>query len=697
MMNKNKVVASSILLLMLLALPQFLWGQIVGTNAYLDGKFVEMGINRCGVYGANAAPPPGYNPNVFGLFGFVADSPKNGWGTPGPGALPNFCGDYFTPGSPEEGWGVQANGTSYANTSTGCFTPGGALAMPGGLVSHVVTGDSIIVVWQGTTTAGAAAGLRVRITTRVITDSLFIVGLVDITNTTAAPMNNLFFARNVDPDNDVQWPGGSFSTTNTVVDRPSGTADQTALVRAVSNLGCFLGLGARDCRARASWGCFSTEAPISNYFNGVSGPGCFFPARSIVEGATTFCDCAISIGFSLGTINPGETITISYAYILSDQDLPIALRSLGFRLPQDQIICKGDSDAGLSFPVTLKAPGGYDSYLWSDGSTADSLIVNGPGLYWGEGTVFIPGTGIPCSQRDSVLYIQRDPFVLNRGKNTELTMNNIYIGDSVVTVPVGFRTTIDAAYPASDTVFRWYRQDAYPVAPFAYSDSVTFTSPGDYILQVDIFPCSVFDTIRVLAPIEPGFSDPYVPVLTGEAGYEKAYLSWNAAEPEQGIAAYDIFGYDSFAQLIKVGRTTETNFVVPSLLNGTSYSFVMKPVLADLNGNPSFDYGTISNMVTVKPSIILGQDGAVNEKINLSLFPNPSKGVFLVKADGKSATFKNIKVINTMGQTVFEQNLQGTKDAFETTIQLEQVASGIYMVKVETDKGVYLQKAKIVR
>lgn len=86
--------------------------QIVGANAFMKGDFVEVGINACGAYGSNAAPPAGYHPNVFSGMGFVADSDMDGWAS----GSPNYCGDYFVPGSPVEGWQIQIGGAVYTNT-----------------------------------------------------------------------------------------------------------------------------------------------------------------------------------------------------------------------------------------------------------------------------------------------------------------------------------------------------------------------------------------------------------------------------------------------------------------------------------------------------------------------------------------------------------------------------------------------------
>ena len=70
--------------------------QIVGTNAFMQGDFVEIGVNQCGAYGSSGAAPAGYHPTMVSYaLGFVADDDMDGWVG---GTFPPYCGDYFLPG-----------------------------------------------------------------------------------------------------------------------------------------------------------------------------------------------------------------------------------------------------------------------------------------------------------------------------------------------------------------------------------------------------------------------------------------------------------------------------------------------------------------------------------------------------------------------------------------------------------------------
>src|SRR4051812_8769863 len=80
--------------------------QIVGTDAYIQGTYVEIGLDGSGGFEGCSiltSPPPAgmhYRSNT-NLFGFVANPQMNGW------ASSAYDGDFFTPGSPENGWGFE--------------------------------------------------------------------------------------------------------------------------------------------------------------------------------------------------------------------------------------------------------------------------------------------------------------------------------------------------------------------------------------------------------------------------------------------------------------------------------------------------------------------------------------------------------------------------------------------------------------
>ncbi len=330
-----------ILFTLLIGFSSISFGQIVGSNCFLQGCYIEIGLSSCGVYGTSTLPPAGgglfgpYHPNVGSYFGFVADHQKDGWAV----GTPNYCGDYFVPGSPVEGWQIQSGVTVYTNTDVGCWTNN----IPGSITGYSDTGGYKSATWEG-----SIAAINLEVTQRTVfpDGALFFLTTVTLCNTGGTDLYNLYYKRNVDPDQDQPW-SGDFTTINTVISNPPIGGD-TALVTAEGlTFGCFLGIGAIDPRARATYGNFGTaDGTPQSSWSGLSGYN--------LSGTMT-SDIAIQITFKIDTLAAGECTTINFAHVLDPSDLDEALQAtlLGsIGVTADSVLvdttgaislCKGDS------------------------------------------------------------------------------------------------------------------------------------------------------------------------------------------------------------------------------------------------------------------------------------------------------------------------------------------------------------------
>lgn len=326
--------------------------QLVGSNAFMKGVYVEVGVNTCGAYGSNGMPPAGYHPNVFSGLGFVADSDMDGWTT----GTPDYCGDYFVPGSPVEGWQIQIGANVYTNTDQYCWTA----EVPGSITSYDYTSGIYTVIWEGNI---AASSLSVTQTTTLPDSARYFVTRILMCNDGPTDLTDVYYMRNVDPDQDEPW-SFDFTTNNNIVYNPPTDVD--ALVTAEGlTYGCFLGMGARDnANVRVSFGCFSTTdgTPAQAYAGTAVCP--WSGGYSIIGSNTA--DCANQITFKVPLIAAGTCECIAFAYILDADDLDEALdatTSIGVAADGVDIsasgitlICPGDS-------VEINILGGED-YDW---------------------------------------------------------------------------------------------------------------------------------------------------------------------------------------------------------------------------------------------------------------------------------------------------------------------------------------------
>ena len=135
-----------------------------------------------------------------------------------------------------------------------------------------------------------------------------------------------------------------------------------------------------------------------------------------------------------------------------------------------------------------------------------------------------------------------------------------------------------------------------------------------------------------------------------------------------------------------VGDTTnvtvsmEDNFLYQENINpnGMDKSYKIKAVYSDCES----EYGLTADGIDYIRFSNLGVDenplGAVN------LYPNPTNGQLTIEAEGMTT----VSVYNHIGQRLMEKS--ATDDAF--AFDMSGLPSGVYMVKVSTQAGTFMQK-----
>ncbi|MCC5945413.1 MAG: T9SS type A sorting domain-containing protein [Bernardetiaceae bacterium] len=253
---------------------------------------------------------------------------------------------------------------------------------------------------------------------------------------------------------------------------------------------------------------------------------------------------------------------------------------------------------------------------------------------------------------------------------------------------------------ASDiTGYTWYKADAFPVV-YSTGPQATFIVPGDYSLQIDRFGCTFMYDFKIVCDTTgvPGEGDarpPYRVRLVGEPGSGEAYLTWNAPEEEDNVAYFEIYGFDVRYLSTKVGETEDNKFTVNALLNGIKYDFAVRPILRTEGRNP-YVPGARSNVVTVYPSIVLANE-AENAANTLKVFPNPNEGRFRLQLDHAATESFKVTIVNAAGQVIHKQSVKATGSMLDAEIDLQNVASGLYILKVESDTHTYQQKISITK
>jgi cysteine-rich repeat protein len=271
----------------------------LGNAVLLRGNYIEVGLNPSAAFGAGEPSPAGWHARAGAgnELGLVSDPEATEWTAQ--------HGDFFLPGSAEEGWSLEVNGEIASNNrgaapdragsfgSAECASSGACGARGGASVVWTMT-----LPFEGVT-------LSKRYT--VVDGGAFVLVDVELENTTDAALSDVYYLRTVDPDND-QTLHGEFETINEILSEPDGDIT-LAHVRArqdVSGIESAFSILADDARARVSRGGFTNRVP-HDVWQGTP---------TLLHDGAAAGDQAVSIAFKLQL--PAHTrSSFRYTYALS--------------------------------------------------------------------------------------------------------------------------------------------------------------------------------------------------------------------------------------------------------------------------------------------------------------------------------------------------------------------------------------------
>ena len=315
-MKKMKIKYVIILIMTLSTICLDSLAQMVGTSGYIKGTSVEIGIDGVGGFeGANRItfpPPAGMHTRTgTNFFGFVANPQVNAWA--------QFNGDFFTPGSPENGWGIQVGTLQKSNNCSGPL-----YQIPSGSLNYSHYFDCYDLNWSGAVTSGTTS-ITASINYHLSQNDLYYITTVSLTNNSTAVIPLMYYYRNIDPDNNqAATPSGGFSTLNTIENQPgTGTGcNDIACVSASQTApwNSYMALAAIGSDFRVTRGGFSNR----------SGSDIWNATGSLIGtlGSSANLDEAISLAYRIQNFLPGTTRTFKFVTILRQVDKTIALNNL---------------------------------------------------------------------------------------------------------------------------------------------------------------------------------------------------------------------------------------------------------------------------------------------------------------------------------------------------------------------------------
>jgi hypothetical protein len=312
-----------------------------------------------------------------------------------------------------------------------------------------------------------------------------------------------------------------------------------------------------------------------------------------------------------------------------------------FNLGQDSILCSGSSI------LILEAPDGYQSYLWQNSSTSQSLFVTTPGLY--SVTVY---DGF-CSGSASINVTQVTCPVAN------FISNQLSICQDAC---------IDFTDLSSNALsWNWY-------FPGSSTDSSNQQSPTNICYHV------------------PGIYTVTL-VVGGASGTENAlvrqdYITVNATPDDPTIFANGNFLTSSFASSYQwyLDNTAISGANSQTFIATQSGSYYV--VIQDGSGCTA-----ISNTLTV---IVDGINDPVEED-GVYIFPNPSKGIFNLSISGDKYRNAEIEITDITGKKIYHSFMESSTGKSGDVIDLQKFANGVYLLKLTNDSATSFRKLVLTK
>lgn len=150
--------------------------------------------------------------------------------------------------------------------------------------------------------------------------------------------------------------------------------------------------------------------------------------------------------------------------------------------------------------------------------------------------------------------------------------------------------------------------------------------------------------------------------------------------PTEGILGVILYRNDEFVGIFDANTTT---FVDEGLESG-HYDYTIRVIYG---GEYDVTYYAMSCGDEAEADVTIGV--TENDEVINSIYPNPTSGDLYINA----TAMKHVTVFNAMGQMVLDQEVSGDS----MVLNMGQLESGVYMVKVTTETGSNVKRINVVK
>ena len=173
----------------------------------------------------------------------------------------------------------------------------------------------------------------------------------------------------------------------------------------------------------------------------------------------------------------------------------------------------------------------------------------------------------------------------------------------------------------------------------------------------------------------------------------KIKLKWEKPNPSEGLSGYYLFrstNPDSGYERIKLIGANSTSYTDNTANQQGHYYYKLYAVYHDLDDCASAPANWIHDENQFYLHVYYSPTGVVEtEDENVAVYPNPTASRFTVEGQG----LNHVTVYNTIGQVVYDSNCDGNS----AVITLNNVESGVYMVRIATENGIATKRVTVIK
>lgn len=606
-----------------------LFSSEVGTNSFIKGQYLEIGVSGKGCLVSTTAPPTDHHPygGSSSFLGMVSDNDKNGWLV----GVPPQSGDYFYPGVPFEGFKVEYNGTVYENN--GDFS---TIGIPGANQPTTDTPTLKKGVWIGE----RAGQFSIKQTISIGNNDTYATFKIVLKNLSSSDAN-IYYSRAVDPDQESQLSSGSPTTANTIVSQYS-LPNGKSIVKAVGiTYGTYFGMASTDPRAKVCFTGFNWSLNPSQYYNGTNG--------AVLSGNENG-DYATAITFNFGTVAAGDSVVFEYAFLTSQSDEAIFSCLPTATLSGTQSIISGQT-ANLTLNLTGTPPWSFimNGQTFFDINTSPLIIpvtptttttytlsslsnACGSGSFTGSALVMV------CSASQAPSGTITGTQTINPGQTANLSMS--FLGSPPWTAIINGNTI-------SNINISPYTLSVAPVNTTTYTLSSVSNSCGTYTTSSSAIVSVCSTSSATLSGTQS--------ILSGQTANLSVALTgispWTVVMNGQTYS-----NITSSPYIIPVSPTVTTSYTLTSVSNacgagtvaGTATVTICIPPSAIITGNQTIDDGQSANL-----SIAFTGSSPWSITLNGTNYSNITTNPYIFSVSPTSTTAYSLSAVSNFCGTSF--------------------------------------------